>query len=151
MRLSRGGELYRNFNGLIRQNLGMWGTVTVLTVAGSTFVYYGGRTGWRLVERKLMRPKLIIASSKKTLLQRIKERLLAKYHPSVPPVMICEKGLENRLENIVRATRNIYAKNECRCHKCEISQSHALGALREPVKRCLQSYLRFSRGLNGHT
>jgi hypothetical protein len=113
--LKEGGELQTRLNGFVRRtlqrNLCISGTILVITIGGSTFIYYGTRTGWRLVERNLMRPKLIIASSKKTLLQRMRERLLLKHGPPASLAeMICSKDLEERLNDIVRATRNIYAK-----------------------------------------
>ena len=108
--LRPGGPFQMNFNSLIRRNVAVSGGIMVLTVAGSTFVYYGTRTGWRMIERNLMRPKLIIASSKETFLERIQRLLSKNKPPAASPKMICSEELENRLRDIVRATKNIYAK-----------------------------------------
>lgn len=113
--LREGGLLQRRLNGFIQRtvqrNLCISGGIIIFTIAGSTFVYYGTRTGWRVVERNLMRPKLIIASSKKTLFERIQERIFPNKKPqNSSPEMVCDNELENRLRDIVRATKNIYAK-----------------------------------------
>ncbi len=108
-----GGEFYNNVNALLVKNLGTWGAITVLTAAGSAFATYGVRTGWRIAERNLMRPKLVIASSKKTLLQHIKDRLLFRHkNPDAVPEMIFHEELETRLRDIVRATQTIHAKTK---------------------------------------
>lgn len=113
--LQEGGELQTQLNGFLKQtllrNIFITGAISVGTVAGSTFSRYGIRTGWRLIERNLMRPKLIIASSKKTVLERIRQRLFwRRTGPAPSPEMICSKKLENRLRTVVEATKNIYAK-----------------------------------------
>lgn len=111
--LKEGGTLQTRLNSILlhtmQRNLAISGSIVVLTIGGSTFVYFGTRTGWRLIARNLMRPKLIIDSSRKTVLARIQERVFAKKHPPTPE-MICSKELEERLRDIVRATRNIYEK-----------------------------------------
>ena len=105
------GDLQKNFRALLCQNLCMSGAIAVLTAAGTAFATYGIRTGWRAVERNLTRPKLIIASSKKTLLQRVKDRLLFRHRtPDVVPDMIFHEELETRLRDIVRATQTIHAR-----------------------------------------
>lgn len=105
------GALQNNLYLLIKRNLCLSGGIIVLTVGGSAFAYFGTRTGWRVIERNLMRPKLIIASSRKSLLQLIQERLLKKKEAPYPE-MIFDKELERRLKDIVRATQNIYAKTK---------------------------------------
>ena len=113
--LKEGGLLQKRLNEFVQRtvqrNLCISGGIIIFTIAGSTFVYYGTRTGWRVVERNLMRPKLIIASSKKTLFERIQERISPNKKPqNSSPEMVCDNELENRLRDIVRATKNIYAK-----------------------------------------
>ncbi len=70
-------------------------------------VKYGIPMYFRMLERMLTRPKLIIASSKKTFKQQIADLFTA---PPKPTPMVFAPALESRLDSIVKATRNINKK-----------------------------------------
>ncbi len=69
-------------------------------------IWIGSRAAWNWIERRLKKPRVIINSSKKNLWRRFKNWL----HPCPEPVMIFQKNLEIRLNNLVKAIKIINKK-----------------------------------------
>ena len=123
---AEGGEAARGLEGASarigeageRINMKIWdgflygvkrfGVYATLGTAGVAAGWYGSKVFWRHVERQLMRPKLILESSRKSYYQRLKNFILRRKEEFIP--MVFNKDLEERLENIVKATRNITKK-----------------------------------------
>lgn len=94
------GYLFRQFNR------------SALTVAGGSIAvitaWYGSKTIWKQIEKKWNTPKLIIESSRKSWLQKLKHAILGTKIKL--PTMIFETELQERLDDIISITRNIRKK-----------------------------------------
>lgn len=92
-------------NGIIYKNMFKMGTMALYPVAGFMVVVYGVPLGFRMLEKAWMTPKLIIASSKKTLWEKLFGKTAEK-----PATMVFSPTLKSRLDEITQVTTGINQK-----------------------------------------
>lgn len=97
----------RALQGIVHNNAMKLGAIVVGTAAAYFIVKYTVPLAFKMIERALMRPKLIIESSKKTMYQKFTS--LFGSSVSITP-MVFAPHLEERLHKIVTVTSTINAK-----------------------------------------
>lgn len=93
--------------GTVNNNMMKTGGIAIAVVAGVVTVQYGIPLAYKMIERALMRPKLIIASSKKTILEYL-QSLFSASSKELP--MIFSPSLQHRLSTIIEVTSMISKK-----------------------------------------
>jgi len=105
------GLVEEHVNGLAddlgHRNLIKGGGIALCIVGGYFALKYGIPLAYKMIERRLTRPKLIIESSKKSLVQRFKS-LFTSVKQSLE--MVFSPALKEQLSNIVKVTRVINSK-----------------------------------------
>lgn len=100
-------NINRFVNEVVHKNAMKFGGIGLGTAGVYITMKYGIPLYFRMLERALTRPKLIIASSKKSL----KEQILDLFRKQPDPIeMVFAPELEERLDTITKATRNITKK-----------------------------------------
>ncbi|MCX5923123.1 MAG: AAA family ATPase [Candidatus Dependentiae bacterium] len=107
--ISQGVSIYtRNINrgiqSLVHNNMMKAGGIAVATSTTLFIAQYGIPLAFRMIERALLKPKLIISSSKKSLYQKL-------FGPKAQETpMIFTPWLQDRLDNIIKVTSTISKK-----------------------------------------
>lgn len=94
-------------SGSINRFMAKSGLFAVPILIVLTTSYYGTKFAWRMIERNYVRPKLIISSSKLGLWGRLKKPFVKKQESAR---MVFNPEITQRLDDIVKATRNIQKK-----------------------------------------
>lgn len=94
----------RNANGAIRSIGGTGALVFLGTVGGFFILKYGIPLGFEMIKRALVRPKLIIESSKKSLIQKFTSLFSGAYKPLE---MIFSAALQKQLDELIEVTKAI--------------------------------------------
>lgn len=84
--------------------------ISVLSALGIATAWYGSKLLWHYIEKQLKKPKIIIASSRKGVSQRIKRLFKQKKQHSLKDTMVFAPELQKRLDSIILTTKNINQK-----------------------------------------
>lgn len=93
-------------DGLVNRNILMTSAAVAASIALTAGSYYGSKILWKWVEQEFFKPKLIISYDSKSAWSRFRSALRKKL--STP--MIFPQMLEDQLNDLVAATRNIHKK-----------------------------------------
>ncbi len=97
-------------NKLVFSNILKLGATSGLSLGLFVSGYYGSKLGWKWVETELFKPKLLISHDGKTRLSSLKNWLRSWITRQAISPMIFPESLENQLNDVILATRNIHTK-----------------------------------------